>query len=327
VHVALHDSPALRGHAHVLGGTASRNTVTTPATYTWKIDLTPPITVVTEKPPPLTNSTTATFAFSSPDQTATFLCSLNGAAAVPCKSPLTYPGLSDATRTLLIQAVDPAGNRDTQAQPIAWTVDTTPPDTTLANPGNVIRKDVVVFSFTSSEPGSAFKCSSDNGAFTACTSPFPMDVLAPGPHQFSVERSTLPETPIRPRRPTTGPAINRFQSGRRSRSSASRLRARLRRRSPSAIFGEPTASKASAPVAKRNPGLTLTFTNPLANLLSTPTFTLATKLHAQWSSDSSAVSYDVTSTTILEDSTGTDIHGRSTFTIKQYHGRSERRRC
>ena len=101
--------------------------------YGWTVDLTPPTTVVTEKPPPLSNSTTATFAFNSPDTTATFRCSLNGAPPQPCTSPVIYTGLADATRTLLIQAVDPAGNVDTQAQPITWTVDTTPPDTVLAD--------------------------------------------------------------------------------------------------------------------------------------------------------------------------------------------------
>ena len=59
---------------------------------------------------------------------------------------------------------------------------------------------------------------------------------------------------------------------------------------------DPVASAgrvAPVPVAQRNPGLGVTFTNPAANILSTPTFTLATRLRAQWSSDSTAKSYDV----------------------------------
>ena len=72
--------------------------------------------------------------------------------------------------------MDPAGNADPQAQPMGWIVDTTPPDTTLANPGNLTGKDVAVFSFTSSEAGSTFQCSFRHRAFTACTSPDPVDV-------------------------------------------------------------------------------------------------------------------------------------------------------
>ena len=121
---------------------------------------------VTGHPPALTNSTTATFTFTSPDATATFRCSLNAAPAQACTSPVVYSGLADATRSLLIQAVDPAGNVDPTAQPIVWTVDSTPPDTAIANPGNVVGNDVVVFSFTSTEAGSTFQCAFGNAPFS-----------------------------------------------------------------------------------------------------------------------------------------------------------------
>jgi hypothetical protein len=83
-------------------------------------------------------------------------------------------------------AVDPAGNVDTQAQPIIWTVDTTPPDTTLANPGKLVANDVAVFQFTSSEPGSTFECSFRNKAFGAGTSPDAVDVPGSGAQVFKV---------------------------------------------------------------------------------------------------------------------------------------------
>ena len=152
----------------------------------WTVDLTPPTTVVTQKPPPLSNSSTATFAFNSPDPTATFQCSLNGSPVQPCASPVVYTGLADATRTLLIQAVDPAGNVDVQAQPITWTVDTTPPDTVLAKPGNIVGSLDPAFTFTATEAGSTFQCSFNNAPFAACTSPNLVDVLRSGPQKFSV---------------------------------------------------------------------------------------------------------------------------------------------
>ena len=177
-----------------------------PSTYTWTVDLTPPTTQVTAHPPALTNSKTATFTFTSPDATATFRCSLNGAAPQGCTSPVVYSGLGDATRSLLIQAVDPAGNVDTQAQPITWTVDTTPPDTMLANPGNLVAQDVAVFSFTSTEAGATFQCSFGNAAFTRAPRPSPSTCPDPGRRCSRFARPTAPATSIRRRRSIAGRA-------------------------------------------------------------------------------------------------------------------------
>jgi hypothetical protein len=271
-----------------------------PISSQWTVDLTPPTTQITGKPPALSTSKTSTFTFTSPDPTATFRCTLNGSTPAACTSPLTYTGLADATRSLLIQAVDPAGNVDTQAQPIVWTVDSTPPDTTIANPGNLIGKDVVDFSFSSSEAGSTFQCSFRTAAFVPCTSPYPVDVPGSGSHTFKVRAidaaGNVDPTPAThtwtsdltpPKRPT----IN--------------------------IFAAPSASASVAlsatvpprPVAQKRPPLSLTFTSPLKNLLATPTFQEATRLHAQWSSDATARSYDVTVDEFPMDSTGMGFHG------------------
>jgi len=271
----------------------------------WTVDLTPPTTVVTQEPPPLSNSSTATFAFNSPDPTATFQCSLNGSPVQPCASPVVYSGLADATRTLLIQAVDPAGNVDVQAQPITWTVDTTPPDTVLAKPGNIVGNPDPVFTFTATEAGSTFQCSFDNASFAACTSPDLVDVTRPGPQKFTV-RAVDGAGNVDPT-----PAVYTWTSD-----------LTPPKRPKVTIFPAPSKAKASsaAPVVKvgPSPGLGLTFTNPLAKLIGTPTFTLSTRLQAQWKSDSSAVSYDVTVTTLPEDSTGQDEHLDNVLDVKQY---------
>ena len=271
----------------------------------WTVDLTPPTTVVTQKPPPLSNSSTATFAFNSPDSTATFQCSLNGSPVQPCTSPVVYSGLADATRTLLIQAVDPAGNVDVQAQPITWTVDTTPPDTVLANPGNIVGSFDPLFTFSATEAGSTFECSFNNAPFAACTSPDRVDVPRSGAQKFSV-RAVDGAGNVDPT-----PAVYAWMSD-----------LTPPKRPKVTIFAAPSRAKASsaAPVVKPepNPGLGLTFTNPLAKLLGTPTFTLSTRLQAQWKSDSTAVSYDVTVSTLPEDSTGQDERGDNVLQIKQY---------
>jgi hypothetical protein len=275
-----------------------------PTPYPWTVDLTPPTTQVTGRPPALTNSTTATFTFTSPDSTATFHCSLNGAQAQTCTSPVVYSGLADATRSLLIQAVDPAGNVDPTAQPIVWTVDSTPPDTAIANPGNVVGRDVVVFSFTSTEAGSTFQCSFGTAPFSACTSPEDVDVPGSGAHAFKV-RAIDGAGNVDPT-----PAVFRWTSD-----------LTPPKRPKVTIFPDPVASAgrvAPVPVAQRNPGLGVTFTNPAANILSTPTFTLATRLRAQWSSDSTAKSYDVTIDEFPQDSTGMGFHGEDLDTHVQY---------
>src|SRR3712207_6445557 len=66
---------------------ASGSPETTPSTYTWTIDLTPPNTALSEKPAAKTSDKNAKFVFSSSDPSATFLCSLNGVNPTPCTSP------------------------------------------------------------------------------------------------------------------------------------------------------------------------------------------------------------------------------------------------
>ena len=300
-----HAVPGLAEGAHTFTVQETATTGAPPSnTYTWTVDLTPPTTQITGQPPALTNSTTATFTFTSPDPTATFRCSLNGAPAQSCTSPVVYSGLADATRSLLIQAVDPAGNVDPTAQPIVWTVDSTPPDTTIANPGNVVAKDVVVFSFTSTEAGSTFQCALGNAPFAACTSPDAVDVPGSGAQVFKV-RAIDGAGNVDPT-----PAVYRWTSD-----------LTPPKRPKVTIFPDPVASAgrvAPVPVAQRNPGLGVTFTNPAANILSTPTFTLSTRLRAQWSSDPTAKSYDVTIDEFPQDSTGMGFHGEDLDTHTQY---------
>jgi hypothetical protein len=281
------------------GGTG----VVAPTTYGWAVDLTPPTTQVTSQPAAVTDVKTSTFTFTSTDPTATFQCSLNGAGATPCTSPVTLSNLGDATRSMLIQAVDPAGNVDPLAQAIRWTVDTTPPDTVLANPGNLVAHDVAVFTFTATEAGSTFQCSFDGVAFAACTSPDAVDVPGSGPRTFRV-RATDPAGNVDP-----SPATYAWTSD-----------LTAPKRPHVTIFAAPTATSSTAPrpVAKKNPGLGVTFTNPLNLLLATPTFTLADRLHAQWSSDATAKTFDVTIDTFPQDSTGMGFHGEDLDLHREY---------
>lgn len=69
----------------------------------------------------------------------------------------------------------------------SWTVDLTPPDTTLAGgPSGTVPFASASFSFTASESEATFACSLDGGAFAPCTSPDAVTGLAQGAHTFAV---------------------------------------------------------------------------------------------------------------------------------------------
>jgi hypothetical protein len=308
-----HPVSGLSEGPHTFAVNISGATAFSPVTYVWTVDLTPPVTQITGKPRAITNSTTSTFTFTSPDATATFRCTLNGGTPAACTSPLTYTGLADGTRSLLIQAVDPAGNVDPQAQPIGWTVDTTPPDTALVVPGHLTGKDVVDFSFSSSEAGSTFQCSFRNAAFVPCTSPYPVDVPGSGSHTFkvraidgagNVDPTPATHTWTSDLTPPKRPKVTIFAAPSAQASAVAR-----------SVTVDAVAPR---PVAQVRPPLGLTFTSPLQNLLSTPPWEESTRLHAQWSSDASAHSYDVVIDELPMDSTGMGYHGEDLIAETEY---------
>ncbi len=170
---------------------AAGNIDQTPSSYSWTVDRTAPSASITSGPPTPTNVTTASFTFTSNDPAATFQCRLDGAAFAPCVSPVTYTGLANGTRSFRVRAIDPAGNVGAVVL-YTWIVDTTPPNTTITgNPGAVTTSTSATFTFTASQAGSAFACSLDGAAFTACTSPSTYTGLVAGSHNFRV-RATDP---------------------------------------------------------------------------------------------------------------------------------------
>ena len=65
--------------------------------------------------------------------------------------------------------------------------DTTPPNTTIdSGPSGTVNTRDATFTFSSTEPNSAFECSFDGAAFSACASPKQYTGLANGSHTFQV---------------------------------------------------------------------------------------------------------------------------------------------
>lgn len=157
----------------------------TPATRTWTVDLTPPVTTITAGPTGTVPMASASFSFTANEANVTFSCSLDGGAFNGCTSPTAFTSLAQGPHTFAVRARDAAGHDDPTPATRAWTVDTVPPDVSIiAGPASGSTSGPrVAFAFTVSD--GAIACSFDGAAFTACTSPAATN-LAAGPHQFSI---------------------------------------------------------------------------------------------------------------------------------------------
>jgi hypothetical protein len=159
----------------------------TPASFTWTIDTVHPRVMLTDKPPHLTNRTSASFSFSTDHSGSAFECRLDSAAFTACASPKLYAGLGDGSHTFAVRARSPTGNAGI-ATTYTWTVDTVPPQTAFAStPPSRSNSASANFTFTSSEPGSTFACSLDSSGFTPCASPKSYVGLGDGSHVFRVQ--------------------------------------------------------------------------------------------------------------------------------------------
>ncbi|HVF77924.1 MAG TPA: hypothetical protein VNA28_06480 [Solirubrobacteraceae bacterium] len=166
---------------------AALNTDPSPASRTWTIDATPPDTTITSGPTGTVATSSASFALSTPDNGSSFECRLDDAAYAPCTSPKDYGLLADGTHTFDVRAKDDAGNVDPTPASRTWTIDTTPPDTTITTgPSGTVASGSASFTFSSSEAGSSFECSLDGGTYAPCTSPKDYSLLADGTHTFDV---------------------------------------------------------------------------------------------------------------------------------------------
>ncbi|MCA9676072.1 MAG: hypothetical protein KC464_13620 [Myxococcales bacterium] len=171
---------------------AAGNVDGSPASHAWTVDTVAPETTISSQPADPTNLVVATFTFFSDEATATFGCSLDGAAFVACASPTTFPALAAGAHTVMVRATDAAGNVDLTPASRSWTIDLTPPDTTItASPPSPTASTSASFTFTATEAGSTFACRLDGAAFAPCATPLDLTGLAGGSHSFEV-RATDP---------------------------------------------------------------------------------------------------------------------------------------
>jgi hypothetical protein len=102
----------------VLATDAAGNADGTPAERRWTVDSHAPGTLLTDHPPSVTGSQSATFSFTATEEPATFECSLDGRAFTSCSSPITYISLESGDHVFLVRARDRARNVD--QTPVSW---------------------------------------------------------------------------------------------------------------------------------------------------------------------------------------------------------------
>jgi len=135
-----------------------------------------------------TASSSATFTFSDSKSPVAYQCSLNGAAWSTCSTPVTLTSLAQGPQTLLVRAIDQAGNVSASVQ-YAWTVITSAPPapTILGGPDRYTLPASTSFNI-SSQPGTTLQCSLDGGAFQPCSTLVNLAALPIGPHSLAVRQ-------------------------------------------------------------------------------------------------------------------------------------------
>jgi hypothetical protein len=163
-----------------------------PTSYMWTIDTTPPSAAptITAGPTGLTNSASASFSFSG-ESGAKFQCALESTASpAACTSPASYSSLAQGAHTFYVRQIDVAGNVGALFASRSWTVDTVaPPAPVITNkPDDPNGDGIANFSWTDADAGVSFRCSLENQTATTCTSPLRtiVDVSNDGQHQFAV---------------------------------------------------------------------------------------------------------------------------------------------
>jgi hypothetical protein len=109
----------------------------------YTIDRVPPDTSISASPPTITNGTSASFSFAGSDVgvgVARLQCQLDGAPFTNCTSPVSFAGLSDASHTFNVRAIDAVDNVDASPASFTWVVDTLPPSISIGAPSSTLTR-------------------------------------------------------------------------------------------------------------------------------------------------------------------------------------------
>ena len=173
------------------------------ATTTFTVDTTPPDTSIVSKPSNPSGLQDADFDFSSNETNVTYQCNLDGAGFTACPDPVTFQNLAQGSHTLLVRAVDAAGNMDASPASYTWIIDPTTLDTTIdSGPSSPTRSTSATFTFSSNLSGVTYECSLDGVTFSACPNPHTQGNLTDGTYTLHV-RAVRTSTGIKDSTPAT----------------------------------------------------------------------------------------------------------------------------
>lgn len=145
----------------------------------------PPLVMIDSAPADLSQSTSATFKFSTNTLGSTFTCKLDAGATAPCTSPKTYSNLAQGDHTFTVFNTDVLGNTGQALD--TWTVDTVGPTVTInSGPKDPTTEKTATFKFSANEGSVTYTCQLDSKPPATCTSPKVYSNLARGTHTFSV---------------------------------------------------------------------------------------------------------------------------------------------
>src|SRR5437867_2691416 len=188
-----------------------------PSSFAWTVDTVPPdanIDSATDgnrtsiSPGGNTSSNSVTFKISGNDTGGKvgigvginhFECSIDNSNFTTCIGPVKSNNLTDGAHIFEVRAEDNVGNISPSPSSFTWTVDTTPPSTSIDSAtdgsnatvtnGNNTKSTSMTSMFSGNDTGvgiSNFECSIDNSNFTTCTSPVQSNNLTDGTHNFKV---------------------------------------------------------------------------------------------------------------------------------------------
>jgi len=166
---------------------AAGNTDPSPASFAWTVDTIPPDTAIAQAPPALSNAQAAAFAYAATEPGCLFERSLDGSPFVPAGAEESIPGLAEGPHTLAVRALDAAGNADPTPALYSWTIDTTPPETTLTcRPETLSGTATAVFAFAAGEAGCAYEYRLNDGDYTPVVPPLVLEGLPDGVHTIDI---------------------------------------------------------------------------------------------------------------------------------------------
>ncbi len=120
--VTYSNSLAQGSHTFSVKAQNAAGNQSTPASYSWRIDTTPPPTpTITSAPTNPTTQTKAVFKFTDTETGVKYRCQMDGGAPTACSSPTSYSGLTLGSHTFSVGAQDGAGNLSAAAS-YTWNI-------------------------------------------------------------------------------------------------------------------------------------------------------------------------------------------------------------